>query len=328
MAIRSLVVVPVDGSREMERTVEFAVGIAKQRAADVHALQIVPRAGALWSAPEDETSVRARLRVLRASADGEGVLLRIVTLRGTPERAIPAYAQLNAAGVIVIGQNYGSSRFWRNSTIASRVSRTSPVPAIVLPAHDRAARRLSWTRIVAAVDFTVASAMALRTALDLSKRHGARVTIVHAMDPSRGMVTGGGEAWQLLRRLPAEATAIADRLRNAAMAFGLGLAEPVVVTGSPDRGILDTAAERDADLIVMGAAPRHWLDLMLFGSTLRAVLRQAMTPVLVLPVVGGAHDWIDAIHWREEGAPRALDGPWRRGGAAVTAVPGRGYMLT
>jgi nucleotide-binding universal stress UspA family protein len=185
-----------------------------------------------------------------------------------------------------------------------------------MPARAEGAALPSWNRIVAAVDFTVASAIALRTAVDLSRRNGARLTIVHAMDPLRRMVFSGGEAWRLVQRLPADAKLIAERLRKNAIAIGSGNAEPVVVTGDPYRGIVETAAERDADLIVMRVAPRSWLDQTVFGSTLRAVLRRAKTPVLVLPVVAGAHEWIDAINWEQDVEARAIGHRWNADAAA------------
>ena len=41
----------------------------------------------------------------------------------------------------------------------------------------------------------------------------------------------------------------------------------------------------------MGVAPRTALDQWVFGSTLGTVLRRARTPVLVVPVIGGAEQW-------------------------------------
>ncbi len=290
---RPVDIVPVDGSQETERTVLYAVNIARERDADVHAVQAVPRNGTLWLAPEDETGLRARLRALRLAAEREGVLVRIVTLRGTPEHVIPAYAQLNAASLIVIGHRYGSSRLWRNSAVATRLSRSSPVPVLVVPARRDVAVEASPKRIVAAVDFTVASALALRAAVDLSRRHGARLTIVHATEAPRHMVLSGGAAWRLVQRLPAEAKVLAERLKRKAVALGSQDFEPMVVTGDAHRGIVDVAKETAADLIVMGVAPRTWVDEVVSGSTLRAVMRRAKAPILVLPIIAGAHDWID-----------------------------------
>jgi nucleotide-binding universal stress UspA family protein len=296
VSVRSLVIVAVDGSPETERTVEYAVSLASTRRAELYAVQVVPRDGALWSAPENETRLRARLRALRPLAEGEGVSFRIVTLRGKPEHAIPAYAQLTGASVIVVRRNYATSCLWRSTAVTSRLSRLSPVPVIVVPRRMAKRARFVPQRIVAAVDFTVASAIALRTAVDLSKRHGASLTILHAMDAPPPMVFSGGEAWRLVQRLPAEQKVLAERLKRKAIAFGFSNAKPVVVTGEAGPGIVETARVTDADLIVMGVAPRTWIDEAVSGSTLRGVLRRAKTPVLVLPVIAGAHEWIDEVN--------------------------------
>jgi nucleotide-binding universal stress UspA family protein len=166
---------------------------------------------------------------------------------------------------------------------------------LVVPARRDRAADVSLKRIVAAVDFTVASAMALRTAVDLSRRHGARLTILHAMEAPPHMVFSGGEAWRLVQRLPAEAKALAERLKRKAVALGSRDPEPVVVTGDAHRGIVETATETAADLIVMGVAPRTWIDEAVSGSTLRAVLRRAKMPILVLPVIAVADEWIEEI---------------------------------
>lgn len=295
MSIRSVVIVPVDGSRETGRIMDFAVSLARARAATVHAVEVVRRNR---DAP--------RPTALPPSGEQDSVRVRHVMLRGTPERVIPAYAQLYPGSVIVVASHYGSSWFWRTSAVAADLSRTSPVPVFVIPSRGNAEARVSWNRIIAAVDFTVASTIALRTAADLSTRHGAQLTVVHAMNPVPWMVFSGGDARRVVQRLPLDAKAIAERLRREATELGLDTVEPVVVTGDPYRGIVETAAERNAGVIVMGVAPRHWLDQMMFGSTLRAVLRRATSPVLVLPVVAGAHDVTDLRHVVEASEPRVF----------------------
>jgi nucleotide-binding universal stress UspA family protein len=115
------------------------------------------------------------------------------------------------------------------------------------------------------------------------------------MDAPPPMVFSGSEAWRLVQRLPAEQKVLAERLKRKAIAFGFSNAKPVVVTGDAGLGIVETARVTDADLIVMGVAPRTWIDEAVSGSTLRGVLRRAKMPVLVLPVIAGAHEWIDEM---------------------------------
>jgi nucleotide-binding universal stress UspA family protein len=150
-----------------------------------------------------------------------------------------------------------------------------------------------FTNIVSAVDFTVSSAVALRTTLDLARTSGGRVTMVHALKNAPGrMVFSGGEALSAINEVHAEAANVAARLRREIPATAVGQVDSRVTTGDPSRGILDVASEVHADLIVMGAPPRDPIDELLFGSTLRTVVRGATSPVLVLPVVAGAHEWL------------------------------------
>lgn len=142
------------------------------------------------------------------------------------------------------------------------------------------------------VDSSIASAVALKTAVDLSTRDGAHLTLVHALrDVPRELVFGAGEAGELIRRLPERMTAIADALRRKAATAGAKHIETNVVTGLAHGAILDAADRNEADLIVMGVARRSWVDRMAFGSTLRRVLRRASVPVVVVPVTAGTQPW-------------------------------------
>jgi nucleotide-binding universal stress UspA family protein len=291
---RSFVVVPVDGSRrDIRSTAEYAVGIARQRAADVRAVQVVPRVAGRSIEP-DELGLRAALRALRRAAERDNVRVQHITLTGRPERVIPAYAQLTGAVMIVVGSSYGTSDLWRNTSVVRCLSRSSPVPVVVVPSRrpTSGAQVASLKRIVTAVDSTVASAVALRAAVELAQEHDARLTVVHSMRfPNTAF--SAGEAWRSVQELTVETRALAMRLKKHAAALGSRDTDPFVVTGEPSAAITAAAAATAADLIVMGIAPRPWLDEVMFGSTFRAVLRKAKTPVMVLPVIAGAHEWND-----------------------------------
>ena len=182
MSNRSYVLVPIDDARrDVGSTAEFAVGIARQRAVDVRAVRVLPRLAGRSIEPRDGPGLRATLRALRRAAEREGVGVRHITLTGRPERVIPAYAQLTGAGAILVGRNYGTSNLWRNSSVVRRLSRSSPVPVIVVPLRrlTAGAGLASLKRIVAAFDFTVASAVALRTAVELAGKHGAQIGRAH-----------------------------------------------------------------------------------------------------------------------------------------------------
>ena len=300
MSSRSVVIVPADRATNVELVTQVATALAAPGAADIHILNVTRRAQS-WHAPEDWRG-RPWLVADNQSAPTETATLlakrgtiRDVRLRGKDERIILGYAQLTGAGAIVLDRHYGTTPLWRSTGVVARLSRLSPVPVLALPSEGPALER--WARgdisvVVAAVDTTLASAVALRTGVALAARHGARLTMLQALDnfPSHS-VFSGSEAWRVVRQLPGRQREIAKRLESQARRFGQADAVAHVVTGDAATGIVSAASETNADVIVMGVAPRPWLDRSLFGSTLAGVLRRAEVPVLVIPVVGGAEEW-------------------------------------
>ena len=317
MRNRRLVLVAIDHATDVPRTIRVAIGMADASGTDIHVVRVVPhRAGTLddrapWrTAQVDSGNLAEALRPLPQLGASEGVRIRRVVLRGAPERVLPAYAQLTEASALIVPRDYGSPRFWRNAGVVEELARRSPAPLLVLPKRDaRDEDRLRLRRVIAPVDFSIASAIALRTAVDLTRRHGARLTLVHALrDVPSNMAFSGSEAWELIRRLPAQQDAVADQLRRKAASFGAADVDTAVVTGIADGAILDSAERSDADVIVIGVRRRSWLDRLVFGSTLRRVLRGARIPVLVVPVTAGGHPWpVEEVSSRGWTAAAAVD---------------------
>jgi nucleotide-binding universal stress UspA family protein len=305
-------VVPVDFSRDMEAVVSAALALARHSGAEVHLLEVPsPRGHSILEDARD-VSLDGRVRSqgdwsrvkqsIRATERG-AIEVRTVAHRGDATKIIPSYVQLVKAGLLVIGQHYGTPRWRRSTRVVSTLSRVSPAPVLVLPRRSRSdkTRSFPFRHIVSAVDFTVASAVAVRTVVDLMRRTGARLTLVHTLtDVPRQMVFSGGEALRVARNLRAHAAQVAERIRRKVPADVRLRADARVATGDPHRGILDIATEVDADLIVMGIPARSRFDEALFGSTLRQVLRRTTVPVLILPVPAGAYKWLDVRHQRLE----------------------------
>jgi nucleotide-binding universal stress UspA family protein len=289
MSQAPLFVVPVDFSPDMEGTVSAAFALANECGAHVHVLEVM-------AAREASKRDWSRLEHSIEAASRRGIHVRVVTYPGAATKVIPAHVQLAKARLLVLGQYYGTSRWRRNTTVVRTLSRSAPVPVLILPPRlaFQKGKKLSFGHIVSAVDFTVASAVAVRTVVDLIRRTGARLTLVHALKnaPNR-TVFSGGEAMRVARNLRAQAGHVAERLRRRVPADVRIRADARVTTGDPHRGILDTASEVAADLIVLGIPPRSQLDLVLFGSTLRHILRRTKIPVLVLPVAAGAYKWLE-----------------------------------
>jgi len=290
---RQLVLAAIDHGTDARRVLAVARRIAKARGADLDVLRVSPHRAVYF---DDRPGVRpvesqydARLASLLRS--GEGLDVRSVTLRGTPEHVIPAYSQLRQGSLLVLQRDYGSSWFWRNSRVVDDLARQSPIPLLVLPTPTKSEEGESGLRrILAPIDDSIASTVALRTVADLSRRYSAQVTVVHALNNvPREMVLSGSEAWAVAQQLPAQIDAAAERFRRKAVSLGVNDIDTKVATGDVGHIVREMAERTDPDLIVMGIADRSWLGRLMFGSTLRRVLRRSTAPVLVVPVVAGRH---------------------------------------
>ena len=276
-----------------------AFSVAKHCGADVHLLEVQRPArpsksgntAAIRLGDEVERDWSRLERLLRMAAS-DGLRVRTMSYRGNAISTIAAYVQLTKARLLVVGKHYGSARWRRNTTVVSTLTRSAPGPVLVLPSgrHSLKPTPTSFRHVVSAIDFTVASAVALRAVVDLIQQSSARLTVVHALSQPQRMAFSGGEAGRASTILRAQASQAADRLRGKIPA-GVRV-DTRVTTSEPHRAVLEVASDVGADLIVMGVAPRSRFDEVLFGSTLRRVLRRSEIPVLVLPVAAGAHEWL------------------------------------
>ncbi len=319
-----LFVVPVDFSPEMEATVSTAFALARQCGAHVHLLEVLPLRGpslhhgtvrSRFGGRVSSTPDWSRLKDAIQAAERRRIPVRAVAYHGEATGIIASYVQLVKARLLVIGQHYGTSRWRRNTRIASTLTRSAPVPVLVLPRQLRSEKNKSrsFGHIVSAVDFTVASAVAVRTVFDLIRRTGARLTLVHALtNVADHMVFSGGEALKVTGRLRGQTTQLAERLRKKVPADLSIRVDARVATGDPHRRILEIASEVKADLIVMGVTPRSRFDEVLFGSTLRSVLRRTKIPVLVVPVLAGAYEWLEETDGVEVTMPARNPGRAKR----------------
>lgn len=141
----SNILVPTDGSADMEQVAEHALGIAESNGATVHALYVVDET-AYSTVPDDvRESVRDAL-----TGDGEGATKAIAErvleaglesrreIRwGDPAAAIIAYAVENDIDLIVMGTR-GKTEFERYmlGSVAEKVVRASPIPILTVHIGD------------------------------------------------------------------------------------------------------------------------------------------------------------------------------------------------
>jgi nucleotide-binding universal stress UspA family protein len=134
------------------------------------------------------------------------------------------------------------------------------------------------TRILAAVDFSDTSRVALTMAARLARQCGAELHVLYAIDPL--LAAGARSAGiDLARESREELGTFAQSASPAADWAPLHH----TAEGHAAEVIGATAVREGADLVVLGAHGMSGMARMAFGSTTEAVLRHAPVSVLVVP---------------------------------------------
>ncbi len=135
-------------------------------------------------------------------------------------------------------------------------------------------------RILVPTDMTSFSELALRYALLFNERLGSKLTLLHADEIS--WMAAEHPLGYYFENLPEAKAELAKNLADYAAA---NLPPEVAaatrfVDDSPERAIVETAREIDADLIIMATHGRHGLRRALLGSVTERVLHTTNIPVI------------------------------------------------
>ena len=137
--------------------------------------------------------------------------------------------------------------------------------------------------ILVPIDFSQDSEHAVDTAVGLARQFQARLTLLHAIHiPEAAEVNLAAYMDKIRSEADQSMTPRLKRVQDAG-----ATAEAVTVVGAPSQAIVDTARDRQADLIVMGTHGRTGLRHMLIGSVAERVVRMAPCPVMVVPREAG-----------------------------------------
>ena len=141
------------------------------------------------------------------------------------------------------------------------------------------------TRIMVPTDFSETSDAALTYARSLADMLGASLHLVHVFDDPYGDALAADVSTSVYESMQASAmrTARLELLRRMPPAARVQYrGTTTMVSGMPAAAIVECAANRGMDLIIMGTHGRSGFAHLLLGSVAEQVVRTAPCPVLTV----------------------------------------------
>ncbi len=232
---------------------------------------------------EQQRQAARGLAAAQERARAQGVDADVSLRSGDPAREALTMADAQSADIVVLGtQGRSGVAHLVLGSVAEQVMRKASCPVMVVPSGARGGTEGLFSRILCPIDGSESSGDAVKHAVSLARETDGRLILLHVIEPGPprdAFSTVYGAEYQRMNEVQAQTLvheALAPDVREWCHC------EEVLAHGAASARILETAAARDADVIVMGVRGRGALDLMAFGSTTNTVIRQATCPVLAV----------------------------------------------
>jgi len=277
------ILLPIDFSERSVGAAGCAQALAGRFGSEVTLLHIVPTVpyGAGFGVAGGAMVAEwLRNRQDQAARDLEGFLaeewkgrtVNRVVLEGDPSTRIVEYAHQNGSDLIVMPTHgYGPFRRFILGSNTAKVLHDADCPVwtgIHMP-ESPAAGQIGWRQILCAVDLGPQSQRTLAWAAGFAQACGSKLAVIHAL-----VCTAETEGdWRSQIRETVE-----DELERLQAAAGTQ-AETVIEAGEPAHVICAAAAQREADLLVIGRGSAAGV----FGrlrTNAYAIIRQSPCPVV------------------------------------------------
>jgi len=158
-------------------------------------------------------------------------------------------------------------------------------------------------KILYATDLSKNSSYAFLYAVDLAKKHDAKIIILHAIEPipAYAEAYGGLTSIQKKQQIDEMVESMKNHLtgfcKKAESQMGPPCAELVskilVFTAYPPDAILNTADQEGCDVIVLGTHGKGFISYAFLGSVSKSILHRTQKPVFIIPLPSDktAVDW-------------------------------------
>jgi nucleotide-binding universal stress UspA family protein len=158
---------------------------------------------------------------------------------------------------------------------------TSPKDSATQPFEDP---KFNFGHLLVATDFSPDSEKAVQYAVQLARRLGARLTLLHVVPPSSALdySAGGGVSTEQIEEWQKEAeTKLADQLARAKLQYEN--VDSVQRTGlHPREEIIKATTDLSADLLVISTQGYTGWKHFLVGSDAEKIISHAKCPTLVV----------------------------------------------
>jgi hypothetical protein len=282
------ILVATDGSPWSDAAVAYAVALAADMGAELRVLTVLV-VHATYAMPDMmasselvmESVERQGQGLLTQAADqatNAGVTHATLCKWGNVPQTILQTAAETKCDLIVLGSRMmaGRKRLWLGN-ISSVVAAKAPQPVLVVkrpppPLHVPEARL--WRRVLVATGGSPWSDVAVDHALLLARTQQLNVCLLHVAPRSRRHIGGHDTT-------TAEEKGILSLAEARAAASGVSY-EACLAHGDVTTAILETATNKQCDVIILGSRGlTGWKRLML-GSISNAVAVKAALPVLIV----------------------------------------------
>jgi nucleotide-binding universal stress UspA family protein len=205
----------------------------------------------------------------------------------THRLAAPAQSQPGSLAPVGTPRRSAANRFRHiEQTLAAHARMPSMPPQTEAAAPGTgAASFLRLDRILIPLDFSESSIGALRFALPFARESGARLDLLHVIEPVATFFGSPGEAsyWPATHGKQQQRAAAARLKKLAAAEVQPPLRTSTWVReGTPVQVINAAAAELRSDMLVLSTHGHTGLKRFFLGSTAEAVVRRAPCPVLIV----------------------------------------------
>jgi universal stress protein E len=282
MKLLSEILVATDFSSAAESAVETAAYVAKLFGSPLHLLHVrSKKADSPEADPSQdiEQAISSQLEEMARKLEQEGVPgVKPIALSGLAFAQIDRYAREQDVNVIIVGAGEtGSSGQVYLGTTAARLRRKSSKPVWIV----RPDVKTPIKRVLCPVDFSNASARALKNAVHLARKFQAELTVLTVIQPfsreyERLLNSKSASPAKHAPRSPELDELVADCDIHEVVLHKL------VRRGKPREVIVEVAAELNAELIVMGSVGRTGISHMLVGGVARRVAQEMPCSIITV----------------------------------------------